>query len=1082
MLTVQALLEEFESLPHGERLRRMVALGAQSAADPGDTSGAARLLDDLAAGDTYQRMLAAYAGYGSSDAASALAGLGDPSAIVRRAALLALLTLGDPGQISAGLDQLPAHRRGPALRHLRKRRRQEAADAYLELLAERGDPLLPRVLAYGSDELVARHLPAAREYFDGTAWTRLATHHPDLTAAELLREAQAAEATDQRLIYAVASVFPQLAKRVPGAALALLRAMTRHTPLYAHQLQALAEQLPNEAAALEAELGSRPLASWGDQLPRLAPEHQRRLLEQGALQSLRPAILRKLPPARRLALYELAGLGWRDADGVIDQALIGLLPAAQRQAEARRHWRLPALQTRPRTRLAYLRLLPWDEAMALGEQFLRNPDPELRALALPALIGAARYDDSRLDAALALLTARKHEQDPVRQSGLAALAALPPSRWRPEHLPALAQIIRDALDAKDCSHVTAGAAELLVFRTMPFHPDWSVGQLSLIARERGQLVSPRAAINLSDRHLAALDAALAPVLRGWAERERESIVLVLARLFGRRLRLAPALLDRIEQVARESIHAGAADHALRLLLQADSQRADRIILELLRADPSWIVRHTMYEYLHRKRQELFDAYLADPAVAGRFATGKTRAVLPLNAGFERWTSRQQQRFAALLEQATRDQEQDSPFLIQVVGQLAALPAAPIDRLLELSAADNPQVLLRDIALYALADRDGGDGLPHLLAALGDERARVAIYALRRNLRELPAPAALDLLRNVPMAKVTVAKETIRLIGEVRSDEAFRHLLALSGQDLHRDVRIALLRALWDWAEQPETWPIFFAAAADPSPPIAGGVIRIPADRLSAQARERLIDLLATLLAHPEPAVRLETLQRCAELPLSDRRQALAGPISAAVTSPIPDEAQAALLALLATYARDNPELLRAALDALRGNRRTLKEALDQLKAKAMFQPLFWRPTLLAAIALLDADPVAFVAQAPLAVSALPAAELAPWLAERAALLHADALSAIQEQIDRMGFWRTDDEKDEIESGLAAHGDERLRRLAVAMLEARGDGFSGWTPELRARLAAYQADPALLVASAAQWIIPPPADETADEQP
>ena len=33
--------------------------------------------------------------------------------------------------------------------------------------------------------------------------------------------------------------------------------------------------------------------------------------------------------------------------------------------------------------------------------------------------------------------------------------------------------------------------------------------------------------------------------------------------------------------------------------------------------------------------------------------------------------------------------------------------------------------------------------------------------------------------------------------------------------LHRDIRIALLRALWDHLERPETWPILNEAAVAP---------------------------------------------------------------------------------------------------------------------------------------------------------------------------------------------------------------------------------------------------------------------------
>nr|GFD60951.1 hypothetical protein [Tanacetum cinerariifolium] len=77
-----------------------------------------------------------------------------------------------------------------------------------------------------------------------------------------------------------------------------------------------------------------------------------------------------------------------------------------------------------------------------------------------------------------------------------------------------------------------------------------------------------------------------------------------------------------------------------------------------------------------------------------------------------------------------------------------------------------RLAVRDTALRALAHLDGGQGVPVLVAALDDVRARVAIYALRSALLEMPAAQALALLQAVPTEKVTVAKEVLRLLGDL----------------------------------------------------------------------------------------------------------------------------------------------------------------------------------------------------------------------------------------------------------------------------------------------------------------------------
>ena len=102
-------------------------------------------------------------------------------------------------------------------------------------------------------------------------------------------------------------------------------------------------------------------------------------------------------------------------------------------------------------------------------------------------------------------------------------------------------------------------------------------------------------------------------------------------------------------------------------------------------------------------------------------------------------------------------------------------------------------------------------LSHLLKT--EIRALLLYHAVRRFSTQ--SEEALNLLRHAPLAQVTVAKEVIRLIGELSSEVAYRELLSWETRELHRDVRVALLRALWDYLEEPETWEIFTRAAQSP---------------------------------------------------------------------------------------------------------------------------------------------------------------------------------------------------------------------------------------------------------------------------
>jgi HEAT repeat protein len=279
-------------------------------------------------------------------------------------------------------------------------------------------------------------------------------------------------------------------------------------------------------------------------------------------------------------------------------------------------------------------------------------------------------------------------------------------------------------------------------------------------------------------------------------------------------------------------------------------------------------------------------------------------VLPLRSGFFRWTAAQQATFAKTLTELSRDEARDTPTLLATIDQLSALPDVPPARLLDLADARNPKQAVRDAALRALGRLDGGRGVPALLDALQDDRARVAIYALCGALLAMPASRALELLRGVPTDKVTVAKEVVRLLGELGTTEAWDELMATSDRrtKLHRDVHVALLRALWGFLDRPRTWDRLYAAAAHPDPDVAAGVVRVPPDRLDAEGQRRLAGLLARLLEHADAKLRVDVLKRVAQLPVSDPARTLMPGLLRSMASAVPDESAAAASAVFATYA------------------------------------------------------------------------------------------------------------------------------------------------------------------------------------
>lgn len=709
---------------------------------------------------------------------------------------------------------------------------------------------------------------------------------------------------------------------------------------------------------------------------------------------------------------------------------------------------------------------------------MRNPDAELRTVALAAQIGVARYHRTQLPAALALVRARANEQDPVRQVMLAALASLPPARWQVVHLEDLNQILRDALNAADLSPSTAREAEKLVVSLVPFQPEWAAAWLGELVKSRGQVYFASLADRLTDADVRRISPALLPVLQAWATREREWLLVQAAGSLGRRLRAFDELIDLLEGVLMTTRQDYVASQILQLLAWHRPARFATLIPTLLASDPSVVTLPLVYNYLHRRRQDLLTPFLGQQAYKGRFSTGKTRFVLPLLTGFYRWLPQQQRVFAETLTQVTQDEQRDTYGLFQAINQLAALPAVMPSRLLELADARLENLAVRDTALHALAHLDGGQGVPVLVAALDDVRARVAIYALRSTLLEMPAAQALALLQAVPTEKVTVAKEVLRLLGDLDTPAVYPLLLDMDARPLHRDVRVALLRALWTHLERPETWPILRRAAADPDPAVAAGVVWLPTDRLSPAVQQQVLALLAALLAHPDALLRVQVLNRFASLPLADPGQVLLSPLLACLHSPLPDEYNAAARALFATYAAPHPAALAETVVQVLPERRVLRALLKALHAALGSNRSRLQPVVHGILAALRPDPLTVRLQAQLAVAGLPWSELAPYLIELAATdaLDAESLMATVQALEASGS-RTGPPSDAnslpaFEHAVAANPAARLRRLALAALVAQATQPAGWTAALRARLDQYRTDPAPLVAAAAQFTFPP----------
>ncbi|MCP3161500.1 hypothetical protein [Myxococcus qinghaiensis] len=531
--------------------------------------------------------------------------------------------------------------------------------------------------------------------------------------------------------------------------------------------------------------------------------------------------------------------------------------------------------------------------------------------------------------------------------------------------------------------------------------------------------------------------------------------------------LHPELISGLERVA---LNLGKEAHSALTVLRLRAWSAfDGLLPRLLKSDASVICFPVVHTYLHRRRQDLLTPYLGAPVVQGRFATAKTGWLLVFNSnGFYRWTSEQSALYSSAVGRLVEDPERDTPTVLWGVVTLAAVDWAPMEGLCAL--VDDARLAVRDKAIQVLSRCDQGQGVPTLLRCLEDARARVAIYGLRRALNGMPPGRVLSLLASVPLTKVTVAKEVVRLLGELRADAAYERLVELDGMRLHRDVRIAMLRALWDHLEREPTWAVFTRAVEDADWVMAARLGDVPADRLTEVSDRKLSALLGRVLARPEPEARIDLLQRAAWLAVKDVERTFLSACGARLASPYDDEVSAAMRALLHRSNERDLERLEGMLEAVASDRRALTVALEQLLGHNVKSRASYMLAARAAERVLSKDSRLAPLRVRCATAALAPLELAERLAHmgESGHLHADALEACRVAVNTLPVG----ELEAVEARLTASGSAEARRVAVWCLVRDAAPGRGWTPERLGRLARLQQDAAPLVSGAAQAIFPP----------
>ncbi|VEP18984.1 conserved hypothetical protein [Hyella patelloides LEGE 07179] len=1082
------LINSLENLTHSDRILQVIELGKQAKTDP----NAATIIDELQAGNHYERMLAMHSCYGSYDGERVLTAIRDSSRSVRKKAVNLISVVGSDTQVLSALEISGYKQRRQLFIFLKKRNRQQVIDSFIGKLIEQKDRELALYLVYGSPEIVNLYLDTLLDRTGANDWRNLVKLHPTIAVTILQRYGRkTSQGISWQFVFAFNDNIAILSELAPDSALELLKSLIDHRSFIHLNFQKLIYYRPVEVARLVTQLDSKRkfgrytinFNSVAHKLPQdiliNLIENRLHLIDQFS------TWLPKLKPEQRIAIYEYCYRGWRDRDGYLSIDLVKLFPQTIREKEARYHLNLSAIATRCTQRIPYAAFLPWSETCQVVKPYLQNPDASLRILALKTLIDTVRYNRNQLPELLQIIQQRSNEQDPVRNAMLKGLANLPHSIWQQKHLTGLAEILTDALTAADLSDATAKEAQRIVINILPFHAQWSAQWLSELVKARGKISFFNLEDRLNNSQVQQLAPILLPVFKSWETREREWNLIEAAASFGKRLQVFDGLVDILERILFDTRDKW---NATRILSILDNYRRDRLqflIPQLLQQDKSWFTQSVVNQYLHNFRQDLLTPFLGQTAYRGKFSTGKTRFVPYFYRGFSRWTFKQQTIFAKSLDELTRDGKRDTPAVWNAIEQLSLLPAIEPTRLTQLASIKNPQQAVRDRAIRALSSLDGGQGVPILLEALDDARARIAIYALRTCLMEMPVERAVSILQNASWEKITVAKEIVRLLGDLPSETAYQELLAWNERDLHRDVKIALLRALWEHLEKERTWEVLEQAATSGDEAIATMIARTPSHSrfhgLSDKAQAKLISLLVNLLKRSEPTLRVAVLRRCYQLPVTDTKGALLPQLLNSLNSVYPDEVADAANAVFATYG--DAELISEAIQQIIPNRRSLHIAIAQRLAYGetanLQNRLHWYgreflPLLRAILSVMAIDPLTASLRIQLAIASLPWKEVGQFLIELSnkGELHADALTTAINAIATVNRRGDLVNIDELETILNNSEDEKLRRIALSALIAQANTILGWNQARIDRLLSYRQDNSILVAAAAQFTFPP----------
>lgn len=1077
-MKIAKILDKAETLDHNQRWEYMIGLGKDAIKD----QVLEKSLRELAASKIhYERVLALMSARGSFDTEIISKLLEDPSVAGMFTAVRLAAKHLDADLLIKIAPELSKNKRMGLVAALLAEKRTDIIEC---VYGNSGPSEQLSILLFTSEAFFKQHIDEdTTEGFTAKQWRQMAKRFPEvaleLIAKILIRSTELSWLIQQT----VQVVLRQFNKTSPALGLSLLSQAMNYIPPSNLPLERYALLFPDAVSNLIIKhSGQLSVYLPAPVLKKLKNDTLCALAEKGAIANL-AIVFQRLRPEQRVAIYKVIGESFRGDNGALPLVYVNALPRLVREKEAMHAFNLKLLEAKPMEKLPYLSVLSFDRASPLVAPFLSQPEGELRAQAVSTLVQGGKYYPSELGKILDFCIKRENEQDPVRLAMMTALVGLPSTRWSEIHLPKIKSIVTAALGARDCSCQTMEAAANWLLKMLTMQPDFVAAELPALVERMGRLHMPSLESRITNADMLKLDDCLCPLLKTWVARDKPNSAISLICSFGRRIKTAYQLLknegkqmrfvqlmidltqDKRGYVARIGLDA--------LIMMGIRNEVSRLIPKLLEQDSSWIQVNSVSDYLHQRRQSLLTPFLKPLVYRNRFSSGKTAVLQSFNYGFIRWTANQQQIYASSLSEILNSKKRNAWELYQCITRLSAMPSAELSALTKLAKFDAKDIALRDKALEALGRVDSGRGIDTLAQALDDNRSNVAIYALRRSILNMPAKSAFALLSKVPLRKVAVMKEIVRLAGELSGEDSYHFLNKFAKDDnLHPDVRIAVLRAFWSHLNREEVWGYFNTAAKGGPVALARSTIRIPQEGLTANGRSHLCQQLALLLQNENAQIRMETLERLVQMPLGQSDnilfEALAGMLEDVDVGICLLAAEALLASYITTKSRElvetfakvqRPRSFAAIVDAFQHrnfvNVSELRNCVESLANTMLVQHRLSSQSLRLALTMLP----------PLSIQAI--AENIDY----AGLLHPGAVETNLEALKKTVGAFPQQDVTGLEAKFRSSQSAGIRRLGLSLLIEIAARY-GWSREHRDHLNSYRKDADLWISEAAGVVEPP----------